>query len=284
MKNMTVQLVIMLGVGTALSAFSQNLLVNGDFEMGNAGFTSTYAYSPSNLWNEGSYDIVTNPRLDHRLGGSFGDHTTGTGFMLAMNGSRDTNAVVWSETVSVSPDTTYLFSGWSASWGDDGHSFDPSPAMIRVLINGQQYAGDVRSATTNGLWQSFTTVWHSQSSTQAVIEIRDENTEWSGNDFALDDLSFVSLSTQQTSSVVVSSSGSSNSNSNASQQVWSPQPNPLPRDSALGFALPIEVGLTYQIQASPDLIHWVQATNVAFYFRDFDSTNYNERFYRFEKK
>ena len=270
MKNMTAQFVITLGVGTALSAFGQNLLVNGDFEMGNAGFTSTYAYSPSNLWNE-DHDTVTNPRLDHRLGGSFGDHTTGTGFMLAMNGSRDTNAVVWSETVSVSPDTTYLFSGWSASWGDDGHSFDPSPAMIRVLINGQQYAGDVRLAATNGLWQSFATVWHSQSSTQAVIEIRDENTEWSGNDFALDDLSFVSLSTQQISSVGVSGqSGSSNSEFQRAPNKFGLHNLTAPPDSALGFALPIEVGLTYQIQASPDLIHCgPKATNVAFYFTRF---------------
>jgi hypothetical protein len=282
MKSMTRRFVMVLCLGRALSAPGQNLLVNGDFGMGMAGFRSTYACSPGNLWKEGSYDVVTNPHLDHSLGGSFGDHTTGTGFMLALNGSRDTNAVVWSETVSVSPNTTYLFSGWGASWGDDGHGFDLSPAVIRVVINGQQYAGDVRLAATNGLWQTYATMWHSQSSTQAVIEIHDENTEWSGNDFALDDLSFSPLAGDATPSVVVSSPAGSNAN--ASNPIWSPQVNPLPRDRALGFALPGEVGLTYRIEASTNLSDWVPATNVALFFKDFDSTNYNERFYRFQKK
>lgn len=276
--------VTIIGVGAALSAFGHNLLVNGDFEMSNMGFTSTYSCSPGNLGNTASYDVVTNPHHDHPLGGSFGDHTTGTGFMLALNGSSDTNAVVWSETVSVSPDATYLFSGWGASWGDTGHDYDPSPAVLRILINGQQYAADVRLAATNGLWQSYAVVWHSDSSTRAVIEIHDENTAWYGNDFALDDLSFSPIYSTQTTSELASPGMSLSSDSNAARQVWSPQPEPLPWDKAFGFALPGNVGLTCQIEASTDLVHWVQATNVALYFRDTDSTNYHQRFYRFEKQ
>ena len=140
----------------------------------------------------------------------------------------------------------------------------------------------MRLAATNGLWQSLATVWYSQSSTQAIIEIYDENTEAFGNDFALDDLSFAPLSNQPLPIAVEASPA--NSSLTASSQIWSPQVNPLPRDSTLGFALPGEVGLTYQIKASTDLSHWVAATNVAFYFRDFDATNYSERFYRFEQK
>ncbi len=83
-----------IGVGIDLSACGANMLVNGDFEMGNKGFTSTYAYSPTNLGGTACYDVVTNPHLDHPFGGSFGDHTTGTGFILALNGSTDTNAVI----------------------------------------------------------------------------------------------------------------------------------------------------------------------------------------------
>ncbi len=252
--------------------------------MGNKGFTSTYAYSPTNLGGTACYDVVTNPHLDHPFGGSFGDHTTGTGFKLALNGSTDTNAVVWRETVSVSPDTDYVFSGWGASWGDTGHDFDPSPAVLRIVINGQQYAADVRLATTNGLWQSFATVWHSQSSKQAVIEIHDENTEWLGNDFALDDLSFGPLCTTRTSPALASPAASSRSDSNISPQAWSPELSPLPWDGAFGFALPSDVGRTFQIEASTDLTHWVQATNLALYFKDMDSTNYSQRFYRFERR
>jgi hypothetical protein len=42
------------------SAHSQNLLVNGSFEAGNFGFTSTYRYSPADM-NEGSYSVVADP-------------------------------------------------------------------------------------------------------------------------------------------------------------------------------------------------------------------------------
>jgi hypothetical protein len=284
MKTMATKFVMALGVGTALSAFGQKTLVNGDFEMGNIGFTSAYAYSPgSHYLNEGQYDVVTNPHLDHPLGASFGDHTTGGGFMLAFNGSSDTNSVVWSETVSVSPNTTYVFSGWGASWGDTGHDFDPSPAILRIFINGQQYSADVHLAATNGLWQSYAVVWDSQSSAQAIIEIHDENTAGYGNDFALDDLSFSPICNTPTSTGIVQATISSGSNSNVSQQVWAPQPKPLPSDRSFGFALPGGVGLTHRIEASADLVHWVQATNVSLYFKDADSTNCNQRFYRFEK-
>lgn len=284
MKAMTAKFLIVLGAGAALSAFGDNMLVNGDFELGNTGFASTYTSSPGNPYlPEGHYDVMANPHLDHPFGASFGDHTTGTGSMLVVNGAPRAKGVVWRETVSVSPNTTYLFSGWGASWGGGREGFDPSPAVLRILINGQQCAADVRLAATNGLWQRFDIVWHSQSSAKAVIEIHDQNTEWRGNDFALDDLSFSPTSAGQTSPVLASPDVSPTLTSNVSQQVWSSQPKPLPSDGAFGFALPAGVGLTHQIEASTDLTRWVQATNVALYFRDLDSTKYNQRFYRFEK-
>lgn len=281
MKYATLLFAIALAAGTAVPAFAGNLLVNGDFEQGRAGFMSAYSCSPGNLWNTGSYDVVLNPHLDHRLGGSFEDHTTGAGYMLALNGASDSKAIVWSETVTVSPDTTYLFTGWGASWGDTGHSFDPAPAELRILINGRQCGVDVRLAATNGLWESFAVLWHSGASTQAVIELHDRDTAWLGNDFALDDLSLVPLSAD---TATFASQQTLPSAVNTSSQVWSPQTVPLPRDNAFGYALPAEVGLPLRIEASTDLLHWFQATNVAFYFKDFDSTNFNQRFYRFQKE
>ena len=58
----------------------------------------------------------------------------------------------------------------------------------------------------------------------------------------------------------------------------------LPRDNAFGYALPQDIGLTPSIEASPDLVHWSPATNVVFYFKDLESSNFNERFYRFPEK
>ena len=60
-----------------------------------------------------------------------------------------------------------------------------------------------------------------------------------------------------------------------------PALTPLPWDRAFGYGLPAGIGLTQNIEASTDMVHWVTATNVLFYFRDLDSTNFNERYYRF---
>jgi hypothetical protein len=59
---------------------------------------------------------------------------------------------------------------------------------------------------------------------------------------------------------------------------------PLPVDPSFGYALPGEVGLTHQIEASTDLVHWTPVTNVILYFRDPESTNYDHHFYRFREK
>lgn len=59
---------------------------------------------------------------------------------------------------------------------------------------------------------------------------------------------------------------------------------PLPTDPAFGYALPADIELTHRIEASSDLIHWVLLTNAVLYFRDPDSTKYDHRYYRFQKK
>jgi hypothetical protein len=58
---------------------------------------------------------------------------------------------------------------------------------------------------------------------------------------------------------------------------------PLRVDPSFSYALPGDIGLTHEIEASSDLFHWSPLTNASFYFRDPDSTNYDRRFYRFRK-
>jgi Bacterial lectin len=65
-----------------------------------------------------------------------------------------------------------------------------------------------------------------------------------------------------------------------------PQPSPttpLRIGPSFSYALPGDVGLTYQIEASTNLVEWSPLTNASFYFRDPESTNYDRRFYRFRK-
>ena len=63
-----------------------------------------------------------------------------------------------------------------------------------------------------------------------------------------------------------------------------PETTPLVRDPAFGYALPQDIGVGIQVEASTDLVHWEALTNAAFYFRDVNSSNYNTRFYRFLRK
>src|SRR5262249_16934780 len=62
------------------------------------------------------------------------------------------------------------------------------------------------------------------------------------------------------------------------------QPTELAPDKLFGFALPLDVKLSHAIESSSDLLHWDPATNVVIYFRDFDSGQFDKRFYRFLRK
>ena len=90
------------------SGASQNLVMNGDFEEGNTGFTTQYIYLDSS--NQGDftlgwppyYTVSTNPHLYHGNFLSFGDHTSGTGNMMIVNGATDlTPRILWEQKVTL---------------------------------------------------------------------------------------------------------------------------------------------------------------------------------------
>jgi hypothetical protein len=164
---------------------SGNLIVNGDFETGDTGFTTDYRPYPGGLLLEGYYAITTNPHLVHSDAASYGDHTTGSGNMMVANGALVPNTLLWSQTVVVDPATHYHFSFWSSSW------YPASPARLEVLVNGVSL-GTATAPLQAGVWGQFTAAWDSGTATTATIQIFDRNTDFSGNDFAIDDLSLTS--------------------------------------------------------------------------------------------
>jgi hypothetical protein len=168
-------------------ADAANLLVNGDFSLGNTGFTSDYVFT-SNTVPEGTYCVDTDPQNCHPGAASYPDHTGGNGLMLNANGAVSPDRIVWQQTVPVAPQTSYTFSGYAASWGDAG-GFEPSPAQLRFFINGVQVGQDFMLTSSHGQWLLFVVHWDSESNTSATVEIVDVNIEGFGNDFSLDDLS-----------------------------------------------------------------------------------------------
>lgn len=173
---------------------SDNLIFNSDFSLGNTGFDTDYVHS-SNL-QEGEYYITTNPNYYHPSFAPCGDNTTGSGNMMVINGSNILNQKVWCQTISVMPHTYYAFSTWATS------VHPGSPAILQFSINDAPLGTPFYLTSTTCLWNQFFEVWYSGSDTVAVICITNQNTAFSGNDFALDDLSF-SMVCQYTDSVEV---------------------------------------------------------------------------------
>jgi Bacterial lectin len=67
------------------------------------------------------------------------------------------------------------------------------------------------------------------------------------------------------------------------QNTSAPPTTPLAIDPSFGYRLPDGVGPANPIETSTNLVEWTPLTNAVFYFRDPESTNYSQRFYRFPK-
>jgi gliding motility-associated-like protein len=171
-----------------------NMVANGDFSAGNTGFTSAYTYvtGAGSLFPASTYAITSDPNIEHPLAYSFFDHTVGTsaGRMMAINGASSP-VNVWCQTISVTPNTDYDFSAWFSNWSSDTVTNLP---MIQFEINGLPLGiGTFSFPGTPGLWTQFSSSWNSGISTSATICISDLQTAASGNDFAIDDITFRQL-------------------------------------------------------------------------------------------
>ena len=177
-----------------------DIVYNGDFENGNFGFTSGYSYytTNSNNWGvigqEGTYTINTNSANVHNNFGTYQclDHTygNGTGKCMYVNGAGTANTTVWQEVINVQPNTDHIFITWVASLGQSSTCSSSELARLQFSINGQTIGSIFTAPSTTAQWQQFYQIWNSGNATTATIRILNQNTVNSGNDFALDDISF----------------------------------------------------------------------------------------------
>lgn len=161
-------------------------VVNGNFDQGNVGFTSNYEYN-SNLWNEGTYYVDSDASLHHENFHGYGHGDSGN-FMM-VNGAISPGTNVWSEQITVTPNTYYAFSTWVSTLAGGANQV----ALLQFSINGTQI-GDIFSAPPQQyVWEQFYELWYSGNSTSATITILNQNTGGDGNDFGLDDISFCEI-------------------------------------------------------------------------------------------
>ncbi|MFY7963963.1 MAG: LamG-like jellyroll fold domain-containing protein, partial [Chitinophagaceae bacterium] len=159
-----------------------NLIVNGDFEAGNNGFNSSYTYHPGTAGGiQGIYNIANNPNVWLNAFSNCKDHTlnNGSGKMMMIDGSTQTNVPIWNQLVNIQPNTNYIFSVWLTS------IVAQNPAQLKFSINGIQVGQLLQATNINCQWNQFYVVWNSGINTTANISIVNENTIVQGNDFAL---------------------------------------------------------------------------------------------------
>uniref|UniRef100_UPI00262EC77C beta strand repeat-containing protein n=1 Tax=Flavobacterium sp. TaxID=239 RepID=UPI00262EC77C len=183
---------------------AQNLLVNGDFESGGVGVGFninatgyTFVAAPTGTTGAGDYAIATNPQPYNTTNFiSTGDHPTGTGRMMWFDGSSDGgNPSFWKAgntgggVCGLVVGATYTFRYWvrSISPNVTGPS---TQADIRVVFNNATVTSSPASTlaplTTAGWEQRVYTFTPTNSCVN--IELRNFNTSFVGNDFAIDNL------------------------------------------------------------------------------------------------
>ena len=183
--------------------YTQNLVVNGDFEAGNSGFTTGYGPGTGGsfglLTNSSTYAITTNPNSVHNNFGVCSDvGTTGPGNMMVVNGSNVPNTTVWSQTIAIDPNTNYSFSTWVTSVENISQS---NVAVLQFFINGVQI-GPVFSPTLLSCnWQQFAQTWNSGVNTSATISIIAQVSS-GNNDFAIDNITFNTVCPQSDTVVI----------------------------------------------------------------------------------
>lgn len=212
---------------TSSISIAEELIVDGsftNFDPANPSFFTEYTQNQAyyvngnpatGLWPEGYYAVNVNahgsttttpPGYHTNFYGR--DHTNNaTGprnFMMvnggALIGSPLRQPVIWRQEVTVEQFTEYYFSAWAMNLNP------ASNARLQFKINGQlvgtvldlSTAPEPTSQAQVGLdnWREFRSnpSWSSGTATTAIIEIVNLNTALGGNDFALDDISFGTLS------------------------------------------------------------------------------------------
>lgn len=164
-----------------------NLIINGNFSSGNTGFYTDYTVGSVPCYNlgyldcEGTYDVITNPQLGHANWSNCGDHTSGSGNMMVVNGAASLQNV-WCQQIPVMPGMDYKFSGWCAA------VTSASPPILQIAVNGTLVGDIFNSGGAPCNWEQFGADFNSGANGVIEICITNLNTATGGNDFALDDL------------------------------------------------------------------------------------------------
>jgi hypothetical protein len=160
------------------------LIVNGDFEMGDTLFNTEYRFSTKGK-NEKTYSVTDNPYLSYNKFDSCGDHTTGFGKMLLVNGDTVPGTLVWQQTVrNLKKNLDYELRFWHTPVNKLR-----SPVLYAFINDDTLKPYPIFMPDSSCNWQEFVSKWFSGQSDTAEIKLYNGALHIAGNDFALDDFS-----------------------------------------------------------------------------------------------
>ncbi|MBK9108413.1 MAG: gliding motility-associated C-terminal domain-containing protein [Saprospiraceae bacterium] len=160
---------------------TMDFINNGNFESGNSGFTHEYNYGvPGGTFGPGWLSVGTNPLGYNGSWGPCGDHTSGSGNQLIVDGHTNANAKVWCQTVNLTVGRSYAFRFFVQS------VFPSNPPNLSASANNASF-GNIQGAGVCD-WQMFEECFTATSSSVEIC-IRETTGVGFGNDFAIDDIS-----------------------------------------------------------------------------------------------
>ena len=163
-----------------------NLVVNGDFEAGNTGFTSEYTFKadvagnseliPATTYGVGASAAAYHPQF---VGvGRSGNH-------MIVNGNVGTIKTVWAQSLNVVSGKEYNYSAYVQN------VFPTSPGIIRFYA-GSTLVGTV-SPTGIATYAEFAGSFTATTTGAIELKIVSSNLAATGNDFSIDDISFIEV-------------------------------------------------------------------------------------------
>eukprot|EP00903_Cladosiphon_okamuranus_P000575 g573.t1 len=140
--------------------------------------------------------VLTEPDASGQQAAIPGLYAIGDGNMLVVNGASVPNTEVWCQTIAVEANTVYQFSSWVNTM------VTGSLAQLQFSINGSLLGDNFFAPSVFCEWEQFFELWDSGSNTSADICIVNQNVAVGGNDFGLDDISFVPVLSAESSVTV----------------------------------------------------------------------------------
>jgi hypothetical protein len=183
----------------AAATMSATPLYSWNFEGSDPSFYSDYVqipapFGPTSFYDPSTYGITTDPQSGHSSWVSLRDHTKGdgTGYMMAVNGAEDNGEIVWGADIAgATTGLKYVFTFWMAN------VYATSPAQLGVYTSTETMthggAAGTKINTTDfspavAGWNQFQ-VEFTAPAASFNIRLYNKNEVFTGNDFALDDLS-----------------------------------------------------------------------------------------------